>query len=98
MAYERLINQEINAEMNIKKERSIHRGELIIELRKIQVLASMHHSLVNLYIFYFWEMAYASSNGSELNFQNWQRSMTKRLSMRTPGKWRLRLKLRPIFG
>jgi exocyst complex component 4 len=51
VAYERLLNQEINAEMNIKKERSIHRGELIIELRKIQVLASMHHSLVNLLTF-----------------------------------------------
>lgn len=53
VAYERLLNQEINAEMNIKKERSIHRGELIIELRKIQVLASMHHSLVNLLSFIF---------------------------------------------
>ena len=45
-AQKRLLDQEIELQMNMRKDRSLHRSELIFELRKIHSLASLHHSLV----------------------------------------------------
>ena len=43
---DKILMNEMKWEFNLKKERSIHRSELLFENRKIQFLANLHHSLV----------------------------------------------------
>ncbi|KAJ3283609.1 hypothetical protein HK104_010298, partial [Borealophlyctis nickersoniae] len=45
-----LSQKETHVEMKLKKERSFHRSELIFDVRKLQALANLHHSIGNYFL------------------------------------------------
>jgi exocyst complex component 4 len=46
-SHQHLLFQEILIQIRLKKDRSLHRNELILEQRKIQAIAQLHHSVVS---------------------------------------------------
>ena len=53
--------------MNLKKDRSLHRGEIILDLKKIQLIANMNHSLVRILNYLIFKQWFRTQVGQMIN-------------------------------